>query len=95
MYSKEEQRRLYDLSKQLLTQSTDLSRSLEEEVNALEAATLVTDLQAILHYHEWRYYVMDDPQIADFEYDTLYKKLEYLEDLYPNLITPEIGRAHV
>ena len=95
MYSKEEQRRLYDLSKQLLTQNTDLSRSLEEGVNTLEAATLVTDLQAILHYHEWRYYVMDDPQIADFEYDTLYKKLEHLEDVYPNLITPDSPTSRV
>lgn len=82
MYSKEEQRRLYDLSKHILTSDT-------EGINALEAATLVSDLNAILHYHEWRYYVIDDPQISDFEYDMLYKKLEKLEDLHPNLIQPD------
>jgi DNA ligase (NAD+) len=82
MYSKEEQRRLFDLSKRYLTENT-------EGVNALEASAVVSDLQAVLHYHEWRYYIMDEPQISDFEYDMLYKKLEHLEDLYPNLITPD------
>lgn len=78
MYSKEEQRRLYDLSKHIL-----------EELNNSEEASLIQDLNAVLHYHEWRYYVIDDPQISDFEYDMLYKKLEKLEELYPNLIQPD------
>jgi DNA ligase (NAD+) len=82
MYVKEEQRRLFDLSKRFLTQNT-------EGGNALEAASLVTDLRAVLRYHEWRYYIMDDPQISDYEYDMLYKKLERLEDLYPQLISPD------
>jgi DNA ligase (NAD+) len=82
MYSKEEQRRLFDLSKRYLAQNT-------EGVNALEASAVVQDLQAVLHYHEWRYYIMDEPQVSDFEYDMLYKKLEKLEELYPNLITPD------
>jgi DNA ligase (NAD+) len=78
MYSKEEQRRLYDVSKRLLSQNT-------EGVSATEAATLVADVSAVLRYNEWRYYIMDDPQLSDFEYDTLYKKLESLEDRFPNL----------
>lgn len=82
MYSKEEQRRLFDLSKRYLVENT-------EGGNALEASAVVQDLQAVLHYHEWRYYIMDEPQLSDFEYDMLYKKLEHLEDLYPNLITPD------
>ena len=82
MYSKEEQRYLHDRSKQLLAENT-------EGVNALKAAATIADLQAVLRFNEWRYYVMDDPQISDFEYDMLYKKLEHLEDLYPNLITPD------
>jgi DNA ligase (NAD+) len=69
MYSKEEQRRLYDVSKRLLSQNT-------EGVPALEAAALVADVSAVLRYNEWRYYIMDDPQLSDFEYDTLYKKLK-------------------
>jgi DNA ligase (NAD+) len=82
MYSQEEQRRLYDVSKRLLSQNTEGS-------SALEAAALVADVSAVLRYNEWRYYIMDDPQLSDFEYDTLYKKLESLEDQFPNLQTPD------
>lgn len=82
MYSQEEQRSLFDLSKQLLDRHT-------EGVDVTEATALVADLQVVLHFNEWRYYVMDDPQISDFEYDVLYKKLEYLEELYPQLITSD------
>ena len=78
MYSKEEQRKSYDLSKQLLTATV-------ETRNLSEATTLVADLTAALKYNEWRYYIIDDPQISDFEYDTLYKKLEYLEKHFPQL----------
>ena len=82
MYAKEEQRRLFDLSKGFLSQNT------EGGIN-LDPTSLVTDLRAVLRYHEWRYYIMDDPQISDYEYDMLYKKLEHLEDLYPHLISPD------
>jgi DNA ligase (NAD+) len=78
MYSIEEQRRINDVSKRLLASNT-------EGVNAIEAATMVTDLSQVLRYHEWRYYIMDDPQISDYEYDMLYKKLESLEDRFPEL----------
>ena len=88
MYSIEEQRRLNDLSKQLLTLS-------DSGKDASKAQQAVIDLQAVLRYHEWRYYVMDDPQISDFEYDMLYKKLEHLEDLYPHLITPDSPTTRV
>jgi DNA ligase (NAD+) len=88
MYSKEEQKRLYTLSKRFLTEKL-------ASVNALEAASLVNDLSHVLRYHEWRYYVMDDPQVSDFEYDMLYKQLEYLEDLYPNLIAPDSPTTRV
>lgn len=78
MYSIEEQRRINDVSKRLLASPT-------EGVNATEAAAMVTDLSQVLRYHEWRYYIMDDPQISDYEYDMLYKKLESLEDRFPEL----------
>lgn len=78
MYSIEEQRRINDVSKRLLASNT-------EGANATEAATMVTDLSQVLRYHEWRYYIMDDPQISDYEYDMLYKKLESLEDRFPEL----------
>lgn len=47
------------------------------------------ELRELLRYHEWRYYVQDDPVLSDFEYDTLYKKLEALEANDPALVTPD------
>jgi DNA ligase (NAD+) len=88
MYAKDEQRRLFDLSKQFLAKNT-------EGGSNLEAAALVMDLRAVLRYHEWRYYIMDDPQISDYEYDTLFKKLEHLEDLYPELMSSDSPTVQV
>lgn len=82
MYSKEEQRRLYDVSKRLLSQNTEGS-------SKAEATALIADVSDVLRYNEWRYYIMDDPQLSDFEYDTLYKKLEFLEDRFPELQLPD------
>ena len=45
------------------------------------------DLRATLRFHEYRYYVQNDPLISDFEYDQLYKALEKVEKDYPELIT--------
>ncbi len=81
MYSKEEQRNLFDLSKQLL--KGDIV------VNNENVARVVADLQNVIVYHEWRYYILNDPVISDFEYDQLYKKLENLEAIYPELITAD------
>ena len=82
MYSKEEQRRLYDVSKRLLSQNTEGS-------SKTEAKAMIADVADVLRYNEWRYYIMDDPQLSDFEYDTLYKKLESLEDRFPELQTAD------
>jgi DNA ligase (NAD+) len=43
----------------------------------------------VLRFHEYRYYIDNDPLIADVEYDTLYKALEKLEVENPSLITPD------
>lgn len=47
------------------------------------------ELRDLLRYHEWRYYVQDDPVLSDFEYDTLYKQLEALEATDPGLVTSD------
>ena len=46
-------------------------------------------LQNELNYHNYRYHVLDDPIISDYEYDKLMKRLHDLESKYPDLITPE------
>ena len=52
----------------------------------------LNELQALrsqLHEHAHRYYVLDDPQIPDAEYDRLFQTLQALETAHPELITPD------
>jgi DNA ligase (NAD+) len=46
-------------------------------------------LHQVLHLHAHRYYVLDDPQIPDAEYDKLFAQLQALEAAHPELITPD------
>ena len=43
---------------------------------------------AIVH-HDYRYYVLDDPEVSDAEYDRLFRELRELEKANPELITPD------
>ncbi|MEO6681317.1 MAG: NAD-dependent DNA ligase LigA [Ginsengibacter sp.] len=56
---------------------------------ALKGETEMEDLREVLRFHEYRYYILSDPLISDVEYDTIYKKLEQMEKLHPNLITAD------
>lgn len=47
------------------------------------------ELADLLRYHEWRYYVQDDPVLSDKEYDELYKMLEGIEAAHPELVSPD------
>ena len=49
----------------------------------------IQDLRKQLHYHNHRYYVLDDPVIADVDYDQLFQKLLELEKEHPELVTPD------
>jgi len=49
----------------------------------------IEDLRNCLRFHEYRYYVQNDPLISDFEYDSLYKLLERFEKENPDSITPD------
>ncbi len=75
MYSKEEQRKAYKLAKELLTSELSVA-SMEQ-------------LRNNLIFHEWKYYVQNDPLLSDFEYDQLFKKLQKLESENPSLITKD------
>src|SRR3954469_15835390 len=46
-------------------------------------------LREQLRYHENRYYVLDDPEISDAEYDLLMRELKALEEKHPELVTPD------
>ena len=55
----------------------------------LKNAISVKELRDVLRFHEYRYYILNDPLISDAEYDTLYKSLEKLEKDNPALITSD------
>src|SRR6478736_10309132 len=42
-----------------------------------------------IRHHEYRYYVLDDPEITDAEFDRLMNQLKRLEAAHPELITPD------
>lgn len=46
-------------------------------------------LRELLHHHAHRYYVLDDPEIPDAEYDRLFRELQELEAQQPELLTPD------
>ena len=56
---------------------------------AQDNAKELNKLRAEIRYHEHRYYVLDDPEISDFEFDQLMHRLQELERQHPKLITPD------
>lgn len=56
--------------------------------SAKEIAQL-EDLKEQLNYHSHRYYVLDDPELPDAEYDRLFQQLIALETAYPELISAD------
>ena len=49
----------------------------------------VKKLREELRYHSYLYYVLDKPEISDFEFDKMYRELVDFESKYPELITPD------
>ncbi|MBS5842090.1 MAG: NAD-dependent DNA ligase LigA [Clostridiales bacterium] len=47
------------------------------------------ELREILEDYSYRYYVLDNPAVSDYEYDILYRELVEIEEKYPELITPD------
>jgi len=46
-------------------------------------------LRREIHYHNYRYHVLDDPIISDYEYDRLVQELREIEAAHPEWITPD------
>ncbi len=55
---------------------------LTDELSPLDYDSIV----AVLQQHEWKYYVDNSPTLSDVDFDTLFKKLQALEDNHPELI---------
>ncbi|WP_286886980.1 NAD-dependent DNA ligase LigA [Aneurinibacillus sp. UBA3580] len=54
-----------------------------------EAVQRVEELRDMIEQHNYLYYVKDDPQISDYEYDKLMQELIRLEGEFPELLTPD------
>jgi len=77
MYQKADNIRLEKLTRQLLN-----------NVATIKIAR-IDDLRNVLRFHEYRYYIENDPLLADAEYDKLYKALEIMEADNPSVIAPD------
>jgi len=56
---------------------------------AARARERLDELREQLHHHNWRYYVLDDPEISDAEYDRMMHELLEIEAKHPEWVTPE------
>jgi DNA ligase (NAD+) len=79
MYSSDQIKRLEKLTGDLLSRLK--SKSLDKD--------RLENLRDVLRFHEYRYAILNDPLIADFEYDLLYKELEKLEREHPELVSAD------
>ena len=60
-----------------------------KERDAQDAKLRVEELRSQIAFHDYRYFVLDDPEISDAEYDALMRELRALEEAHPQLITPD------
>jgi DNA ligase (NAD+) len=60
-----------------------------QERIAPEIVRRINELREALHRHNYRYYVLDDPEISDSEYDRMMRELMSLEADYPALSSPD------
>jgi len=55
----------------------------------LDPAVRVEELRDLIRRHEHAYYVLDQPEVSDAEYDALFLELRHIEEERPDLLTPD------
>lgn len=60
-----------------------------DDVELQRGKLRVEELRSQIAYHDYRYYVLNQPEVSDAEYDELMQELRALEERYPQLITPD------
>jgi DNA ligase (NAD+) len=60
-----------------------------EDLTKREAKARAKTLREQVEHHNYRYYVLDDPEISDAEYDELKNELIAIEERFPDLVTPD------
>ena len=61
----------------------------DEERTRSDAERRLQELVEQLHFHDYRYHVLSEPEISDAEYDELMRELRSLEEQFPELVTPD------
>src|SRR5688572_10466042 len=61
----------------------------KEEAEFAEARIRAEELRAQIEFHNYRYHVLDEPEISDASYDKLVRELTAIEERFPELITPD------
>jgi len=54
-----------------------------------QAERRLKELRDLINYHNYRYYVLDSPEITDAEFDRLFQELLAIEERFPELVTPD------
>ena len=72
----------------LQKQSTRFLSNAKDPSSTLVPAD-ITELREVLRFHEYRYYVLSEPLVSDYEYDILYKLLQRTEQIHPDHVTPD------
>ena len=54
-----------------------------------DATTRVDELRRLVEHHNYRYHVLDDPEIPDSAYDALFDELKAIEEAHPELVAPD------
>ncbi len=78
MYSKEQQAHLNAVTQQLVKGDAGLADKEKAEA-----------LREVINYHDWRYYVLSEPVVTDYDYDKLFAELKKLEAENPALVTSD------
>jgi len=60
-----------------------------DKINKEEAGKIVGQLRDAINRHNYNYYIKDAPTIDDSQYDRLFRKLELLEERFPDLVTTD------
>jgi DNA ligase (NAD+) len=60
-----------------------------DDMTKKQAHDRADELRDVLEHHNYRYYVLDDPEISDAAYDKLKQELSDIEEAYPDLVTPD------
>jgi len=69
--------------------SSALHTSCSMSSRATSAVDRAAELRRLIEHHNYRYYVLDEPELSDEAYDALYDELKALEDEHPELVTPD------